>query len=52
MAQAAPSLLQMRWPPESASDVPANLTERLNGAYARFLDQLPANAYASVDDKG
>lgn len=38
--------------PANAEDVPAYLTERLNGAFDRFLEGLPENSYASVDDDG
>lgn len=38
--------------PAKAADVPAYLTERLNGAFDRFLEGLPENSYASVDENG
>ena len=38
--------------PADAADVPAYLTERLNGAFDRFLEGLPENSYASVGDDG
>ena len=38
--------------PADATDVPSYLTERLNGAFDRFLEGLPENSYASVDDDG
>ena len=38
--------------PANAADVPAYLTERLNAAFDRFLEGLPENSYASVDEDG
>ena len=38
--------------PVNAEDVPAYLTERLNRAYDNFLDSLPENAYADVNENG
>ena len=38
--------------PVEAKDVPVYLTERLNLAYDQFLESLPENAYASVDEDG
>lgn len=38
--------------PVEAKEVPAYLTERLNLAYDQFLESLPENAYASVDEDG
>lgn len=38
--------------PVKAADVPAYLTERLNGSFDRFLEGLPGNSYANVDDNG
>lgn len=38
--------------PVEADDVPDYLTERLNQVYDQFLEQLPKNAYASVDENG
>ena len=38
--------------PVKAEDVPAYLTERLNRAYDNFLDSLPENTYADVNENG
>jgi TnpA family transposase len=38
--------------PVKAEDVPAYLTERLNQAYDNFLDSLPENTYADVNENG
>ena len=38
--------------PERAEEVPSYLTNRLNQAYDRFLERLPENAYARVDEDG
>jgi TnpA family transposase len=38
--------------PANPVDVPAYLIERLNGAFDRFLEGLPANSYASVNEEG
>jgi TnpA family transposase len=38
--------------PVAAADVPDHLTERLNNAFDRFLEGLPENSYASVNDDG
>lgn len=38
--------------PVEADDVPDYLTERLNQVYDQFLEQLPENTYASVDEDG
>lgn len=38
--------------PENSDDVPTYLTDRLNRAYDTFLDGLPHNTYASVDENG
>ena len=38
--------------PEKATDVPTYLTERLNLAYDNFLESLPQNTYAQVDEDG
>lgn len=38
--------------PENQSDVKRYLTKRLNKAYERFLEQLPQNTYARVDENG
>lgn len=38
--------------PADAADVPDYLTRRLNGAFDRFLEGLPENSYASVDEEG
>jgi TnpA family transposase len=38
--------------PAKPEDVPAYLTARLNEAYDSFLENLPNNTYASVDEKG
>ncbi len=38
--------------PAKANDVPAYLTRRLDEAYDRFLQELPKNAYARVDENG
>jgi TnpA family transposase len=38
--------------PVKAEDAPAYLTERLNRAYDNFLDSLPENAYADVNENG
>ncbi|MFQ5906413.1 MAG: Tn3 family transposase, partial [bacterium] len=38
--------------PVDAEDVPDYLTERLNQVYDQFLEQLPENTYASVDENG
>jgi hypothetical protein len=52
MAGAARHLFTRNGLPIAAADVPAYLTERLNGAYDRFLEGLPQNSYASFDDAG
>lgn len=33
-------------------DVPAYLTNRLNNAYDRFLERLPTNSYAQLNEEG
>ena len=38
--------------PENSADVKSYLTERLNKAYSNFLEQLPQNTYARVDENG
>ena len=38
--------------PEKATDVQTYLTERLNLAYDNFLESLPQNTYAQVDEDG
>lgn len=38
--------------PEKAEDVSDYLTNRLNQAYDNFLQLLPSNSYASVNEKG
>lgn len=38
--------------PINAEQVPTYLTNRLNQAYDRFLNHLPDNTYASVDENG
>ena len=38
--------------PVCSDDVPTNLTERLNRAYDRFLERLPDNHYAKLDEDG
>lgn len=46
------SFFQRAGLPTNAADVPAYLTGRLNLAYDHFLEQLPNNAFASVDGHG
>ncbi len=38
--------------PEQTNDVPGYLKERLNRAFARFLEGLPDNSYARIDEIG
>jgi TnpA family transposase len=38
--------------PATATDVPGYLTKRLNLAYDNFLESLPQNTYAQVDEDG
>ncbi len=38
--------------PIQAEQVPDYLTQRLNQAFDRFLEQLPTNTYTTVDEKG
>ncbi|NRA87925.1 MAG: Tn3 family transposase [Rhizobiales bacterium] len=38
--------------PMNPDDVPAYLTNRLNNAYDRFLEKLPTNSYAQLNEEG
>ncbi len=38
--------------PKNPDEVPAYLTNRLNNAYDRFLEKLPTNRYAQLNEEG
>ena len=52
MADDASRLFERAGLPEKATGVPTYLTERLNLAYNNFLESLPQNTYAQVDEDG